>query len=104
MYAIEAEGLVERSGATTGLDGVDLAVRPATVLGGLGALAGRRAGPDVGHPAGVPARRNQPRTVVHRLGRRPQMCPRAFCRVAVGGNVASRHPPPWRVDPEGTTL
>jgi oleandomycin transport system ATP-binding protein len=36
MYAIEAEGLVKRFGATTALDGVDLAVRPGTVLGVLG--------------------------------------------------------------------
>jgi oleandomycin transport system ATP-binding protein len=36
MYAIEAEGLVKRFGATTALAGVDLAVRPGTVLGVLG--------------------------------------------------------------------
>ena len=36
MYAIEAEGLVKRYGATTALAGVDLAVRPGTVLGVLG--------------------------------------------------------------------
>src|SRR6187401_1611700 len=36
MYAIEAEGLVKRFGATTALAGVDLAVRPGTVLGLLG--------------------------------------------------------------------
>jgi oleandomycin transport system ATP-binding protein len=35
-YAIEAEGLVKRYGATTALAGVDLAVRPGTVLGLLG--------------------------------------------------------------------
>jgi oleandomycin transport system ATP-binding protein len=34
--AIEAEGLVKRYGATTALDGVDLAVRSGTVLGLLG--------------------------------------------------------------------
>ncbi len=36
MYAIEAEGLVKRFGETIALDGVDLAVRPGTVLGVLG--------------------------------------------------------------------
>jgi oleandomycin transport system ATP-binding protein len=36
MYAIEAEGLIKRFGATTALAGVDLAVRPGTVLGVLG--------------------------------------------------------------------
>jgi oleandomycin transport system ATP-binding protein len=36
MYAIEAEGLVKQFGATTALAGVDLAVRPGTVLGVLG--------------------------------------------------------------------
>ena len=36
MYAIEAEGLVKRFGQTTALAGVDLAVRPGTVLGVLG--------------------------------------------------------------------
>ena len=36
MYAIEAEGLMKRFGATVALDGVDLAVRPGTVLGVLG--------------------------------------------------------------------
>jgi oleandomycin transport system ATP-binding protein len=36
MYAIEAEGLVKRFGETTALAGVDLAVRPGTVLGVLG--------------------------------------------------------------------
>jgi len=36
MYAIEAEGLVKRFGDTTALAGVDLAVRPGTVLGVLG--------------------------------------------------------------------
>src|SRR6186997_2815243 len=36
MYAFEAEGLVKRFGATTALAGVDLAVRPGTVLGVLG--------------------------------------------------------------------
>ncbi|HST65040.1 MAG TPA: ATP-binding cassette domain-containing protein [Mycobacteriales bacterium] len=36
MYAIEAEGLVKRFGATTALAGVDLAVQPGTVLGVLG--------------------------------------------------------------------
>ncbi|WP_203737049.1 ATP-binding cassette domain-containing protein [Actinoplanes italicus] len=35
-YAIHAEGLVKRFGETTALDGVDLAVRPGTVLGLLG--------------------------------------------------------------------
>jgi oleandomycin transport system ATP-binding protein len=35
-YAIHAEGLVKRFGDTTALDGVDLAVRPGTVLGLLG--------------------------------------------------------------------
>jgi oleandomycin transport system ATP-binding protein len=35
-YAIEAEGLVKRFGATTALAGVDLAARPGTVLGVLG--------------------------------------------------------------------
>src|SRR5882672_5204065 len=35
-YAIEAEGLVKRYGKTTALAGVDLAVRPGTVLGLLG--------------------------------------------------------------------
>jgi oleandomycin transport system ATP-binding protein len=35
-YAIEAEGLVKRYGETTALAGVDLAVRPGTVLGLLG--------------------------------------------------------------------
>ncbi len=35
-YAIEAEGLVKRFGKTTALAGVDLAVRPATVVGLLG--------------------------------------------------------------------
>ncbi|GIF31266.1 daunorubicin resistance protein DrrA family ABC transporter ATP-binding protein [Actinoplanes utahensis] len=35
-YAIHAEGLVKRYGDTTALDGVDLAVRPGTVLGLLG--------------------------------------------------------------------
>jgi oleandomycin transport system ATP-binding protein len=35
-YAIEAAGLVKRFGATTALDGVDLAVRRGTVLGVLG--------------------------------------------------------------------
>ena len=35
-YAIQAEGLVKRFGATTALAGVDLAVRPGTVLGVLG--------------------------------------------------------------------
>ncbi|BEL09211.1 daunorubicin resistance protein DrrA family ABC transporter ATP-binding protein [Actinoplanes sichuanensis] len=35
-YAIRAEGLVKRFGDTTALDGVDLAVRPGTVLGLLG--------------------------------------------------------------------
>jgi oleandomycin transport system ATP-binding protein len=36
MYAIQAEGLVKRFGKTTAVDGVDLAVRPGTVLGLLG--------------------------------------------------------------------
>ncbi|GAA4219017.1 ATP-binding cassette domain-containing protein [Actinocatenispora rupis] len=36
MYAIEAEGLVKRFGATTALDGVDLFARSGTVLGVLG--------------------------------------------------------------------
>ncbi|HEY6745624.1 MAG TPA: ATP-binding cassette domain-containing protein [Mycobacteriales bacterium] len=36
MYAIEAEGLVKRFGATTALAGVGLAVRRGTVLGVLG--------------------------------------------------------------------
>ena len=36
MYAIEAEGLMKRFGDTTALAGVDLAVRPGTVLGVLG--------------------------------------------------------------------
>ncbi|GAA4419724.1 daunorubicin resistance protein DrrA family ABC transporter ATP-binding protein [Actinokineospora soli] len=36
MYAIEAEGLVKRFGATTALDGVDLAVPAGKVLGVLG--------------------------------------------------------------------
>ena len=36
MYAIEAENLVKRFGETTALAGVDLAVRPGTVLGVLG--------------------------------------------------------------------
>jgi oleandomycin transport system ATP-binding protein len=36
MYAIEADGLVKRFGGTTALAGVDLAVRPGTVLGVLG--------------------------------------------------------------------
>ena len=36
MYAIEAEGLVKRFGDTTALAGVDLTVRPGTVLGVLG--------------------------------------------------------------------
>ena len=36
MYAIQAEGLVKRFGDTTALAGVDLAVRPGTVLGVLG--------------------------------------------------------------------
>jgi oleandomycin transport system ATP-binding protein len=35
-YAIEAEGLVKRFGKTTALDGVDLLVRPGTVVGLLG--------------------------------------------------------------------
>jgi len=35
-YAIEVEGLVKRFGETTALAGVDLAVRPGTVLGLLG--------------------------------------------------------------------
>ena len=35
-YAIEAEGLVKRFGTTLALAGVDLAVRPGTVLGVLG--------------------------------------------------------------------
>jgi oleandomycin transport system ATP-binding protein len=35
-YAIHAEGLVKRFGDTAALDGVDLAVRPGTVLGLLG--------------------------------------------------------------------
>jgi oleandomycin transport system ATP-binding protein len=35
-YAIQAEGLVKRFGKTTAVDGVDLAVRPGTVLGLLG--------------------------------------------------------------------
>src|SRR5690349_25072755 len=35
-YAIQAEGLVKRFGKTTALAGVDLAVRPGTVLGLLG--------------------------------------------------------------------
>jgi oleandomycin transport system ATP-binding protein len=35
-YAIQAEGLVKRFGKTTALDGVDLTVRPGTVLGLLG--------------------------------------------------------------------
>jgi oleandomycin transport system ATP-binding protein len=35
-YAIHAEGLVKRFGDTSALDGVDLAVRPGTVLGLLG--------------------------------------------------------------------
>src|SRR3954449_2068538 len=35
-YAIEAEGLRKRFGATQALDGVDLAARPGTVLGVLG--------------------------------------------------------------------
>jgi oleandomycin transport system ATP-binding protein len=35
-YAIRAEGLVRRFGETVALDGVDLAVRPGTVLGLLG--------------------------------------------------------------------
>ena len=36
MYAIQAENLVKRFGETTALAGVDLAVRPGTVLGVLG--------------------------------------------------------------------
>lgn len=36
MYAIEAEGLVKRFGATTALAGVDLSARAGTVLGVLG--------------------------------------------------------------------
>ena len=35
-YAIEAQALVKRFGKTTAVDGVDLAVRPGTVLGLLG--------------------------------------------------------------------
>ena len=35
-YAVQAEGLVKRFGATTALDGVDLAARTGTVLGVLG--------------------------------------------------------------------
>jgi len=35
-YAVAAEGLVKRYGKTTALDGVDLTVRPGTVLGMLG--------------------------------------------------------------------
>src|SRR4051794_22691316 len=35
-YAIEVEGLVKRYGKTTALAGVELAVRPGTVLGLLG--------------------------------------------------------------------
>lgn len=35
-YAIQAEGLAKRFGATTALDGVDLEVEPGTVLGLLG--------------------------------------------------------------------
>jgi oleandomycin transport system ATP-binding protein len=35
-YAVQAEGLVKRYGKTTALDGVDLTVRPGTVLGVLG--------------------------------------------------------------------
>src|SRR5262249_5370452 len=35
-HAIWAEGLVKRYGATRALDGIDLAVRPGTVLGLLG--------------------------------------------------------------------
>jgi oleandomycin transport system ATP-binding protein len=35
-YIIEAEGLVKKYGKTIALDGVDLAVRPGTVLGVLG--------------------------------------------------------------------
>jgi len=35
-YAIEVRGLVKRFGSTTAVDGVDLAVRPGTVLGLLG--------------------------------------------------------------------
>jgi oleandomycin transport system ATP-binding protein len=35
-YAVAAEGLVKRYGKTTALDGVDLTVRPGTVLGVLG--------------------------------------------------------------------
>jgi oleandomycin transport system ATP-binding protein len=35
-YAVAAEGLVKRYGRTTALDGVDLTVRPGTVLGMLG--------------------------------------------------------------------
>jgi oleandomycin transport system ATP-binding protein len=35
-YAIQADGLVKRFGSTTAVDGVDLAVRPGTVLGLLG--------------------------------------------------------------------
>jgi oleandomycin transport system ATP-binding protein len=35
-YAVAAEGLVKRYGRTTALDGVDLSVRPGTVLGVLG--------------------------------------------------------------------
>jgi oleandomycin transport system ATP-binding protein len=35
-YAIQAEGLVKRFGKTTAVDGVDLTVRPGTVLGLLG--------------------------------------------------------------------
>jgi oleandomycin transport system ATP-binding protein len=35
-YAVQAEGLVKRFGATTALDGVDLAVRTGSVLGLLG--------------------------------------------------------------------
>ena len=36
QYAIEAEGLVKRFGATLALDGVNFAVQPGTVLGVLG--------------------------------------------------------------------
>ncbi|WP_419994047.1 ATP-binding cassette domain-containing protein [Streptomyces boninensis] len=35
-YAFRAEGLVKRFGATTALDGIDLAAQPGTVLGVLG--------------------------------------------------------------------
>ncbi len=36
MFAIQAEGLTKRFGKTTAVDGVDLAVRPGTIVGLLG--------------------------------------------------------------------